>query len=150
MIHSLRVFLYGLLHNFIEPIGLYAAYTLNESEFVGTLQRRGRPGSIGLHLPDSYEYTFLSAVKTHPDGEQIEDGSYRKVATEHPDIDARITREFEPAECQYHVHTFGDEVFSHYELRPDIVGTMREHYRPEWGETYLLGVSCPEIDELLD
>ena len=141
MIHSLRVFLYGLLHSFIEPIGLYAAYELGESEFVGTTDR---------HLSDSYEYTLLSAVKTHPDGEQIEDGSYRKVATEHPDVDARITREYKPAECQYHVHTFGDEVFSHYELRPDIVGTIREHYRPVWGATYLPGVKCPEIDEILD
>jgi len=51
---------------------------------------------------------------------------------------------------QFHVHLWHRdgrvEVFSHYELRPDVfrptfdLERLREHYRPAWGKTYHPGV----------
>ena len=135
--HSLRLKACLALDSLLDPLGMYAAYTLDDTERVG---RYGGP------LPDSYSYIQLSAVKRHPETGAVEDGSYRKIPGEHPDVDAHLTRAYAPEDCQYHVHVFGDELYSHYELRPDRVGQLYAHYRPTYGETYLEGVACPEIE----
>lgn len=135
--HDLRLETCLTLDNLLDPLEMYVAYTLGSDERVG---RYSGP------LPDAYRYMLLSAVKRHPETGAVEDGSYRKIPEEHPDVDAHITQAHAPEDCQYHIHVFGEELYSHYELRPDRPGQLHAHYRPTYGETYLEGIACPEIE----
>lgn len=136
-----------------RSVGGYTAYGITTAEYVGRLTL-----PLGLHdaveylRENGYERNSLAAAKFHTaPHDAVAHASYRRVPEEHPDIDARITHDYAPSECQYHVHLWptvdGIEVFSHYEVRGDLVRgnwsyrRMREHYRPEGGETYLKGVT---------
>lgn len=139
-------------------LGQYTAYRIAPEEFVGAthmdLQRTAR------ELREwGYETHHLAAAKLHPEPHAaVAHASLRRVPKEHPiGIDARITDEWEPGQCQYHVHLWpsrdGTSVFSHYEVRGDVlrggfdVERMRAHYRPDYGETYLRGISdIPYLD----
>lgn len=105
-----------------------------------------------------YEYQGLSAIKKHPSRGILDRGSYRKVPDKHPDIDVRITREWEPEDCQYHIHIFDTgnciHLTSHYELCPDFfspdinLDRIYNHYRPVYGENYIEGATSHRIAEL--
>lgn len=147
-------------------LGVYAAYQLLERERIGTTWApRGRQDVIQHLLANGYEYNVLAAAKRHPDDGRIDIGSYRRVPEEHPDVDdyewgdAGIVEEWEPADCQYHVHLFDTdtadvvELFSHYELRPDLFNPdisprrVRIHYSPTQHENYLYGVADSVVRE---
>lgn len=149
-----------------EHLGLYSSYGLRRMEHVGTRwSPRGRQDAVEHLLEHGYEYNVLAAAKRHPEDGRIDDGSYRKVPAEHPDLTdydrggASIVDEWDPADCQYHVHLFDTgsegvvELYSHYELRPDLFEPsvsptrVRSHYRPSQHETYLFGVSDPGVEE---
>lgn len=147
-----------------RKVGFYAAYRIRDVEHVGTIHRNdGVDAVIEFVTRRGYEYNGLAALKWHPETDDSDRGSYRRIAEEHPELDGspRIY-DWEPADCQYHVHLFeGDEpeeieVYSHYELRPDLfrpsisVERKRIHYRPEYGEEYIRGVACDAIHELVD
>lgn len=152
---SVREGLLPTVDSTLRKFGLYAAYRLDSNEYITTTETPLSLDEIG------YEPNYLSALKYHPETRDSDNGSYRKVPDSHPYIDARITEDWDPVQCQYHVHVFETdepdvvEVYSHYEVRPDIfspqidIGRLREHYRPERGETYLEGVVDPELEAIL-
>lgn len=138
--------------------GGYTAYTLSREEYIGSVYLPGGARDAYTFLTkNGYEPQYLSAAKRHPETGALHELSMRNVPERHPpatvtdDWMADIAFHYNPSECQYHVHVFEHdgivEYFSHYELRPDVfgpsfsVGRLREHYRPEYGETYLRGVS---------
>jgi len=119
----------------------YLAYTLSEDEYIGEIDESGL-----TKLKKAYHTNNLSAAKFHPESGNVDDGSFRKVDPESP-------------RWQYHIHIFGNEVFSHYEYRPDFrtiadethrerVNRLQEHYRPTRGESYLEGVADETIQDL--
>jgi len=139
-----------------KSVGQYTKYTMDEEEFVAAVtwdldQLRSRLRDWG------YEPQKLSAAKTHHTTGQPHDLSYRRVPEEHPELaeDRRVGQEYEPNECQYHVHAFvmdsEIEVYSHYEARPDFLWPrpslerLDTHYRPDYGEDYLKGVTDLDI-----
>lgn len=116
-------------------VGLYTAYTLDESERVGRVSDPDMLRSLGFEPTPTLAGIPLEAAKYHPETGETHDLSLR-----------RVDRTDETR--QYHVHVFGHEVFSHSELRPDpkpigdetvrdMVSRLRTHYRP--GETYIEG-----------
>lgn len=141
-----------LLRAALDPLarayGYYMAYTIGHDEYVGALGDGYTLRDARKYLrQNDYEPQYLSAAKRLPVTGELHDLSYRRVPTAHPDewSDPR----FAPEECQYHVHVWqsdgGPLFFSHYETRPDRVGTAVEHYRPTPGRTYLRGVTDLEL-----
>lgn len=150
---------------FIEGLGIesiYGSYSLDENEHFFTINER----DIDSTVPDlfekwGYEYQLLGARKLHPQTENPDSGSWRRVPNEHPNKDNRLTRNWEPNQCQYHMHYWKIdsriEFYIHYELRPDIfkpsinTDRLQEHYKPTWDvldkddATYLLGQTDPEV-----
>lgn len=137
--------------------GLYTAYPLPPTEFVGSKTAESSEQFLRERLRASgYHHQWLAATKSHPETGDMQDIGCRKVPGSHPDIDTRLTRNWAPNQCQFHVHLwhYGGrvEVFSHYELRPDFFSPtfnrerLREHYRPTWGETYLPGVCDFDVE----
>lgn len=134
-----------------RTLGGYTAYQVETAEYVG--RRTESLADVLQWLREQgYERNSLAAAKYHPEPHQaVTHASYRRVPEEHPDVDARIVREFAPSESQFHVHCWptvdGVELFSHYEPRGDVIRgnwsyrRMREHYRPTVTETYLRGVT---------
>jgi len=135
------------------PWTLYTAYPLTTAEYVGRYPDDRLSRAVSRLRDAGYTANPLAAAKYHPAPHRaVDHGSYRRVPDAHPEgIDARITREYAPNQCHYHCHlwpvTDGVEVYSHYEVRPDILRgdfdpwRMAEHYRPELNETYLPGVT---------
>lgn len=156
--------------NFIQSLGIdgiYSGYKIDSAEYLFTLQPDEIDVRIPMMLDDwGYEYQVLGAKKTHPETEETDDGSWRRVPSVHPDVDCRLTRNWRPKDCQYHIHYWkrnGEvDFFIHYELRPDIFSPtisprrLREHYRPVWdtedkdNATYLLGQPDPNITTLIE
>lgn len=145
---------------FLDPIarrfGYYTSYSLSSPEYVGTLTQS--LADIHYYLEqNAYQPQRLSAAKRHPDHGRLHDLSMRYVPSTHPDaaFDTPLVEDFRPEECQFHVHAFrtsyGVEVFSHYEARPDLTQPtpsferLRTHYRPSWDETYLRGITNLDI-----
>ena len=130
---------------------LYAAYTLDESEYIGTIEDIDTLCKIGYQKPPTVLGIQLEAAKLHPETEQVHEHSFRKVA--------------DNERWQYHVHLWptesgGYDVYSHKEYRPDFgrIGSetnserferLDEHLNPTWGETYLLGESGDELESLV-
>jgi hypothetical protein len=139
-----------------HPLGLYSMYRLGIAEKIGATSRESDEvvediKSVG------FEYNGLSAIKKHPARDILDSGSYRLVPDNHPEVrGARITEEFEPNECQYHLHLFEInnlvEYFIHYETRPDIFSPsfskdrLETHYRPEYGQDYIKGAKPDELN----
>lgn len=138
--------------------GYYTAYPLDPNEYLGTADLT-LDSALSILWRYGYQPQWLSAAKRHPETNRLHDASYRRVPNEHPKAAAgrRLVTDFEPKQCQFHVHLFeledGVEFYSHYEARPDFVrpdislGRLRTHYRPQWGETYLQGVTDLELDK---
>ncbi len=134
----------------------YTAYTIRDPERIGAIQE-DVPGTREYLRACGYEPQFLSAAKKHPQTGQPHDLSYRRVPDSHPPGtgDKLIAENFRPQECQFHVHAFhvADQMqlFSHYEARPDLlspevdISRLRTHYRPEYGQEYIRGISDLEI-----
>jgi len=140
---------------------LYYAYELEKAERVKTVPNtldaiEGWLTRRGYEQPPRLAGIPLEAAKTHPETGQVHDKSLRRVDPDNP------TR-------QWHIHLFEVdgvvEVFSHYELRPDVrrvagesltdaYGRLQEHLRPSWGSewgdgtTYVLGAYCDVVAEL--
>lgn len=127
---------------------LYTAYTIGNSEFVGTMDGTVADAREQLRA-NGYTPQYLSAAKRLPGTGQLHDLSYRHVPETHPS--AWTDDRFAPSECQYHVHAFATDdavrLFSHYEVRPDTWRplALRTHYRPAYGQTYLRGVTNLEV-----
>lgn len=137
-------------------LGTYTAYRLDRAEFVGTLQRdRGT-----FDLRDlGYEHNPLSAAKYHPETDELDDSSWRRVDPDDP-------------RWQWHVHLWENDVeveaFSHYEYRPDprllsgespsdMTQRLRDHYNPKWDTdydadeaNYFLGDACGELRAVVE
>lgn len=157
---NFRSKIYPRLDNIIDRFGLYAKYSLSNDEKIATLDIDKK--EIVSEIKDmGYEYNTLSASKEHPVKSITDHGSFRKVPESHPQLngDPDILR-WSPHKTQYHIHIFEIEdkieLFSHYELRPDLISPypslrrLRVHYRPEWNENYLLGVVDPELANFLN
>jgi hypothetical protein len=137
-----------------DPLGLYTMYRLSNEERMGS--KRASLKRAEREVKDQgFKPTNISATKRHPIEDITDSGSYRKVANTHPSSESRIVNNWEPEECQYHLHLFdmGDKIeyLMHYELRPDLFSPsislerLRTHYKPEWGEDYLMGVKPPSF-----
>jgi len=143
----------------VRPYHLYTAYPLTDAEHIGTVAGESiRDARRALGMA-GYEPQYLSAAKRHPETGALHDLSYRKVPDIHPVFDPIVSgglKPYDAEQCQLHVHAFdvpdGVAFYSHYELRPDLrpvagetIGEayrrLRTHYRPEYGDTYLRGVT---------
>ena len=142
--HRLRLFLGGVADAL--PGGFYGIYALEPAEFVGHLDA-DLDRAIQLVRGTDYAYNVAAATKRHPEDGRTDDGSYRR-------------RDPGDAGKQWHVHLFEPsgsdekpvEVYSHYEyapLWPPDFARTREHYRPDWGSTYLQGRHCEVVKDLL-
>lgn len=149
-----------------KSVGKFTSYQLDPYEKVGEEYFHDVADAADYLRRQGYERNALAAAKQHPAPHSaLDHGSYRRVPDDHPFPDTpgngipRIVREYDPVQCQYHVHLWpvadGIEFFSHYEVRPDLrpVGDesltdayrrAREHYRPD-EETYIRGISDLEI-----
>ena len=139
-----------------RQFGYYTAYPLHADEYLGT---NHLSDALAYLQENDYHPQRLSAAKRHPETNQLHDASFRRVPTTHPEdaVGTELVDLFEPKECQYHVHAFeredGIDFYSHYEARPDFfqphpsIPRLRTHYRPDWGETYLLGVTDLDLDQ---
>ena len=138
-----------------KATGLYTAAQLRPRELVAVRQEP-LAETIAWLKDEGYRANPLAAAKYHPAPHTaVDHGSYRYVPTEHPDLDRKIVDEWEPNQCQYHVHvwpnTDGIEVYSHYEVRPDFLRPrpslhrLRSHYRPEYGETFIMGLTNLDV-----
>ncbi len=137
-------------------LGTYTAYRLDDAEFVGTVRHEEE----SFDLRDlGYSHNPLSAAKYHPETNELDDSSWRRVDPDNP-------------RWQWHVHTWEDdtevEAFSHYEYRPDprllsdespsdMTQRLRDHYDPKWDiyygpdeANYFLGDACPELRTAVD
>lgn len=144
----------------LQKIGMYSQYRLSENERIGYYDS-GLTSLIERLEDLGYEYKTLSASKLHPKRDISDSGSYRRIPEEHPDIneDAKILN-WSPKSTQYHVHLFEVddtiEVFSHYELMPDVltksvsINRLKTHYRPVWESEYIEGIAESEIQTLLE
>ena len=140
-----------------RALGGYTAYQLRTAEYVGKRPDERLTDTVAYLKSQGYRPNPLAAAKYHPAPHQaVDHGSYRRVPDAHPEgIDAELTRDWAPRQTQFHVHLFpvvgGTEIYSHYELRPDILrGDFNPrrwlaHYRPTHGETYLPGVSDLQV-----
>lgn len=134
----------------------YTAYTIRDSERIGVKQEDLSETREYLRT-QGYEPQILSAAKMHPETAQPHDLSYRRVPDSHPPgaSDKLIEEKFSPRECQFHVHAFSVDgqmhLFSHYEARPDLwsptvdISRLQTHYRPDYGQEYIRGISDLEI-----
>jgi len=145
---------------YLRRVNLYSAYTLDEMEFVGSVEintsnifkdaKDLRPPFVMEHdfyntlTANGYETspTFvgitLEAAKIHPKTGDVHDVSLRKVDPEN-------------TQKQYHLHYWLESVeegyeaqlFSHHEYRPDIrilegetladaIERLRTHFKPDW------------------
>lgn len=144
---------------YAQAVGHYAAYRLDEREYVGTVVEIADAEGVADLLEDyGYEFSGLAALKYHPETGAPDDASLRKVDPDRP-------------RWQWHLHLFetadGVEVYSHYEYRPDLrpvageslrecFDRLREHYRPTWDvhadrleeATYFLGDVCGDVRDL--
>jgi hypothetical protein len=127
------------------PGELYASYRLSWEEYVDTVNKAT---AWSLLKENGYERVYItSALKRHPETNATDNGSYRKVDPNGPRF-------------QYHVHLFDRgqdvDIFSHHEYRPDFhpigdespteaINRLREHYKPEYGKTYLQGATDLEL-----
>ncbi|MFW5896310.1 MAG: hypothetical protein ACOCUA_02890 [archaeon] len=153
-----RVTLLPVVDRLAQQVGQYAAYQLDEREFVGTVTEVDDAEGVASLLEEyGYEHGGLAALKYHPETGAPDEGSYRKVDPDRP-------------RWQWHVHLWssddGVEVYSHYEFRPDLrpvagestlecLDRLREHYDPTWDvnaddeeATYLLGEACDDVHDL--
>lgn len=145
----------------IDPLarlaGYYTAYPLTEPEYIGRVEDVTIEDARVYLDTSGYTPQYLSAAKKHPRTGWLHDLSYRRVPTQHPE-QARgsvLTRRYEPEACQLHTHWFktrdGFDVYSHYELRPDLfqpsfdLERLKTHYSPSYGDTYLRGVTDLKI-----
>ena len=142
-----------------RALGGYSAYRIGRSEWIETVRSLSLEELVAALEEAGYRDNHLAAAKYHPAPHAaVDHASLRRVPDEHPDleVEAEITTEWAPHQCQYHVHLWptldGVEVFGHYELRPDLhpvageypletLKRLRTHYRPEHHETYLHGIS---------
>lgn len=131
--------------NEILPGSMYAQYRLDQEEFVGRIDTDLEDVEAYLE-GEGYEYQVLAARKLHPEREEADHGSYRCID---PSDGAK----------QWHVHLWetpdGVELFSHYEYRPEPWGPwdrnrVPEHYRAEWGSTYIEGQHSEAVKRLLE
>jgi hypothetical protein len=142
------------LNPLANRFGFYTAYQLSTKEFIGIAKWDGlatRLEEIGYEPPPRIGCIPLSAAKTHPVTGATHNLTMRKLD---PQDNTR----------QYHVHAFRMDtvaaIASHYELRPDLMRLPEEssqerkerletHYRPIWGEDYLRGEKCEDIQQVL-
>ena len=140
-----------------KRFGLYTAYALDSSEYIGYIDSTPHLVAVDLY-EDGYEKppTFagveLAAAKIHSTEEIVDEYSCRKVDPDNP-------------RWQWHVHLFKiddvTEIFSHYEMRPDfkkidgedtaeMLGRLQIHYRPEYGTDYYQGKADPVVQDLVN
>jgi hypothetical protein len=136
-------------------LGYYTAYAIGHDEYVGALDQGYTVRDARTYLEqNAYQPQYLSAAKRLPGTGELHALSYRRVPAKHPAeaINTTLAEQFRPEACQLHVHVWpsddsGPLFFSHYEARPDFLEPdvsprrMRTHYRPTYGETYLMGVT---------
>lgn len=123
---------------------MYSMYRLSAQEFVGILDE-DLAEATGHLTRAGYDYQLLAATKLHPETEEYDDGSYR------------LINHVDPAK-QWHVHLWesddGVECFSHYEYKPEPWNPwdhdrVFEHYRPDYGTTYIQGQHSHALKRLL-
>lgn len=140
-----------------SPWGFYAAYSIGDEQIARLSDVKTRWAICAMRTV-GFKPVWLSALKYRSSARNRHDvASLRYVPDEHPTVDARIVDEWAPDECQYHLHLFDVddalEVYSHYELRPDLlrpspsIERLRTHYRPEYGEDYLKGLAPHDVRE---
>lgn len=161
----------------LDPIarrfGLYTSYTLDESEFVGSVEVDTRnvfkdPENMnppfvmegdffhflewkGYERNPTFAGVSLVAAKQHPETGRVHDVSLRK-------IDPENERK------QYHLHYWLEgtkaQIAVHREYRPDfkpvtdeslseMIERLKTHYRPTYGVDYERGVMCEDLKALL-
>ena len=128
----------------ILPGDMYSAYSLSEEEYIGRFDGNLKEAR-GALSEKGYKYNMLGAKKLHPETEKVDDGSFRNLD---PDDNSK----------QWHVHIWetdnGVQFFSHYEYKPEPwrpidIARPFEHYRPDYGETYIQGQHSRGIKEVL-
>jgi len=146
--HRLRQSLGRFVHSLPLSNDFYGIYALNSAERVGTLAATAEQ-AIDRLQSSPYQYNVVAATKRHPETDDSDDGSYRRVDPNNPDQ-------------QWHIHVFErpdeqggpvTEVFSHYEYRPlwpPSLRRSREHYWPDYGASYLQGQHCAMVSDLLE
>ena len=143
--------------------GTYLAYRQGATEYLGTIPDVDIPGARAYLSERDYERYHLAAAKYHHEPHRAVDHlSMRRVPSGHP-VDVVIPHEerpaiatdYAPAQCQYHVHGWptgdGVELYGHYELRSDLhpvaserfdfYDRLRNHYRPDYGDTLIRGLT---------
>lgn len=141
----------------VRPLGFYTAYSIGDEQLARLDDVDAQIALLSFKIA-GFEETWLAALKYRSTARRSHDyASLRYVPEEHPAVDARIVDEWEPAECQYHVHLFvvdgALEVYSHYEVRPDLlrpspsIDRLRTHYRPVYGEDYVKGLAPRDVHE---
>lgn len=148
----------GAVDPIVRPYNLYTAYELSEAEYIGSATGQ-LPGPRGFLQRNGYEPQYLSAAKRHPETGQLHELSYRRIPDAHPPpVIPTPLLEWEPSDCQYHVHVFERnplvfDFFSHYELKPDLLPfdleRLETHYGPRYGKDYLRGVTDLTIPDAL-
>jgi len=137
------------LNPLAQRFGFYTSYELDSRELVGTTSDHtlfsieARLRSRGYESPPTVAGIPLSAVKTHPEDGTSHELTLRKVDPDNP-------------RKQWHVHLWERdgvvELYSHYEFMPDLnrvagethaerMDRLQEHYRPDYGSTYRMGVA---------
>lgn len=149
-----------------RALGQYTSYGLDgDDELVGMAP--SPPSRVRRALSRrGYQHQGVAAVKTTDDG-RVERASLRRVPASHAAAaEGRPLADWDPRECQFHVHLFGDgrgntEVHCHYELRPDFFGPewdrerVGTHYRPagptgDRSDYYVEGAKDPVVANVLD
>jgi hypothetical protein len=148
---------------FARALGFYTAYRIDPAEHIRTIDKQVGPVAadfrrLGYRDVPAIAGIPLEAAKEHPaNDDQYHRVSLRRRPLKHPTAaeGTPLTSE-RPQHCQYHVHLFqtdaGTELYSHYELRPDLgrltgetvsdwINRLETHFQPAYGETYLRGVS---------
>lgn len=154
-----------------RTLGLYSAYELTPEEYVTTVGNDNNALSK-LCRDIGYEPQVLSAAKRHPGSGRLHVMSLRRRPSTHPPAALGSgLDDYDPRECQLHLHAFNTDVsgfvdvFTHYELAPDLrrlgnetwggaLARWREHYRPQYDfdhvdfgvVTYLRGIQDPALD----
>ena len=145
---------------YARRFGFYTAYTLSENELIGSTNQNIE-SAVSEIQSIGYDYNGLSATKIHPSKDIVDNGSYRRVPKSFSDVrECRITENWSPEETQFHIHLFDVnktvELYSHFELRPDIFNPhvsksrLETHYRPQWSEEYILGAVEEPVLEIID
>jgi hypothetical protein len=154
---------------------LYLAYTLDETEFIGSVEINTSnvfEKSNGIEPPYTMEHDFyghlqsmgfesnptlfgisLVAAKKHPETGRVHDVSLRKVVEDDPTkqyhLHYWLERDGDGYEAQIAVHKEyrADFRVLEGETLPGAITRLQDHYRPEYGSEYQQG-EAP--DELLD